>query len=215
MFKALFCFVCVLLSGVVFESESAAMTMSQEWRFRVYLDDKEIGFHDFELTHSDGRQLLRSRASFEYRLLFVKLYEYEHDNTEIWQNDCLTGINSRTEANGTPFSVVGEFKGDVLVLEGSEGVTELPGCNRTFAYWNPSFLEQKKLINSQNGELLDVEISEPELEEIVVRGKRQPAWRYQLTARDMKIQLWYSQDKKWLGLESEARGGRRLRYVLI
>jgi hypothetical protein len=85
----------------------------------------------------------------------------------------------------------------------------------SFAYWNPVFLQEDRLINVQNGEVLDIEVSEPELVELEVRGVMQPAYRYELGAGEMKIDLWYSENNEWLALETDARGGRRLRYKLL
>ena len=188
---------------------------SQEWKFRVYLDDKEIGYHDFTLQELDNQRTMQSEANFEYRLMFVKLYGYEHENTETWTGDCLTGIESRTDANGQPFRVSGSLQGDRFILSGTAGEAELPSCSMTFAYWNPVFLQQDRLINVQNGEVIDVKVSEPELVQLEVRGVLQPAWRYQLGAGEMNIELWYSENHEWLALETDARGGRRLRYELL
>lgn len=188
---------------------------NQEWRFQVYLDDKEIGYHDFVLEQVDNQQRLQSEASFEYRLLFVKLYGYEHENTETWSGDCLTEIESTTDANGKPFQVSGSLKGDRFVVNGTAGEAELPPCSMSFAYWNPAFLQQERLINVQNGEFLEIQVSEPELVQLEVRGVVQPAYRYLLGAGELKIELWYSENNEWLALETEARGGRRLRYQLL
>jgi hypothetical protein len=38
------------------------------------------------------------------------------------------------------------------------------------------------------------------------------AWR--IKARDMQIDLWYSEDNQWLALQSPTEGGRLLRYEL-
>lgn len=194
---------------------ASVVAEGQEWRFRVYLDDKEIGYHDFVLQEMDNQRTLQSEANFEYRLLFVKLFGYEHENTETWAGDCLTGIESKTDANGKPFKVSGSLQGDRFVLSGTAGDAELPSCSMTFAYWNPVFLQQDRLINVQNGEVLDIEVSEPELVQLEVRGVMQTAWRYQLGAGEMKIELWYSENHEWLALETDARGGRRLRYQLL
>jgi hypothetical protein len=204
-----------ILAIVILVQAAAAAAADQEWRFRVFLDDKEIGYHDFVLEEVDNELRLQSEANFEYRLMFVKLYGYEHENTETWAGGCLTGIDSKTDANGKPFQVSGSLEGNGFVLNGAEGEVVLPSCSMTFAYWNPSFLKQERLINSQNGEVLDVEVSEPELVEIEVRGILQPALRYRLGAGEMKIELWYSETHEWLALETEARGGRRLRYQLL
>ena len=194
---------------------ASVMAADQEWRFQVYLDDKKIGTHDFVLQELDNQRKLLSEANFEYRLMFVKLYGYEHENTETWAGDCLTGIESKTDANGKPFQVSGSLQGDRFVLSGTAGEAELPSCNMSFAYWNPVFLQQERLINVQNGEVLDIEVSEPELVQIEVRGVMQPAYRYLLDAGELKIELWYSENNEWLALETEARGGRRLRYQLL
>ena len=194
---------------------ASVMAADQEWRFQVYLDDKKIGTHDFVLQELDNQRKLLSEASFEYRLLFVKLYGYEHENIETWAGDCLTGIESKTDANGKPFQVSGSLQGDRFVLNGTAGEAELPSCSMSFAYWNPVFLQQDRLINVQNGEFLDIEVSEPELVQIEVRGVMQPAYRYMLGAGELKIELWYSENNEWLALETEARGGRRLRYQLL
>ena len=85
----------------------------------------------------------------------------------------------------------------------------------SFAYWNPEFLRQERLINTQNGEVVDVEVSDPELVQLEVRGDQRKAWKYQLQAVEMQIDLWYSENNEWLALESDAKGGRRLRYELM
>jgi hypothetical protein len=205
----------ILLVIVLLAQTSAIFAQDREWRFRVYLDDKEIGHHDFVLEQTNDQLKLQSEASFEYRLMFVKLYGYEHENTETWSGNCLTGIESTTDANGKAYAVSGSIDGDRFLLNGSFGEIELPTCSMSFAYWNPVFLQQERLINSQNGEVLEIEVSQPEWVELEVRGVVQPAWRYRLGAGEMKIELWYSENHEWLALETEARGGRRLRYQLL
>ena len=157
------------------------------WRFRVYLDDKEIGYHEFRVREQDGFRRLETEANFKYKLLFFTLYEYEHENTEIWKGDCLTEIQARTDANGDPYEIKGTQAEDRFVLESSEGSAELPSCVMSFAYWNPAFLEQDRLLNSQNGDFVDVEVGEPERVDLEVRGTVRPALRravaFQLTSR--------------------------------
>jgi len=194
---------------------SLADVNERAWRFRVYLDDKEIGYHEFRLLEEDGRRRLETEASFEYKLLFFTLYEYAHENVEVWQDDCLAQIESRTDANGAPYQVKGALAQDRFVLLAGEEPAELPACVMSFAYWNPAFLSQDRLLNSQNGEFMEVEVGAPERVQVEVRGIVQPALRYRLEAKEMGIELYYSESQEWLALEADAAGGRKLRYELI
>jgi hypothetical protein len=76
-------------------------------------------------------------------------------------------------------------------------------------------LQQERLLNSQNGEYVDVAVSEPAQVQIEVRGTVLPALRYRLESEQLGIELWYSQDQQWLGLEADTESGRKLRYELI
>ena len=187
----------------------------QAWRFRVYLDDREIGYHHFQLADAGDRRVLRSEADFEYRLMFLTLYEYEHENRETWSGDCLHSVDSRTDANGEPFSVEGRRTAGAFRVEARGGTTRLPECVMSFAYWNPAFLRQERLLNTQNGEYLEIEVSNPVPESRVVHGEERPALRYRLEAGELSLVLWYSTDNEWLALESEVKGGRTLRYELM
>jgi len=196
-------------------SEPLPESEADAWRFRVYLDDREIGYHHFYLQRSGDLSVLRSEANFEYRLMFVKLFHYEHENRETWRGDCLRSIESRTDSNGEPYRVAGQAESGYFRVAGSAGEATLPECVMSFAYWNPAFLDQGRLLNTQNGEFLDVEISPPVAEPLTVRGELQPAYRYRLEAGELQLDLWYSTNKEWLALESEVRGGRKLRYELL
>jgi len=198
------------------QPEAAAdLTAGDSWRFRVWLDDKEIGYHNFFLAKNGDMSQLHSEASFEYKMLFVKLYGYEHVNRETWVGNCLQSIDSRTDANGEPYVVSGRRKGGEFELGGTGGEATLPECVMSFAYWNPSFLKQDRLLNTQNGEYLDVQISPPLFEELEVQGEKRPSYRYRLAAGALNLDLWYSMDRQWLALESETEGGRKLRYELL
>ena len=182
------------------------------WLFKVFLDDKEIGYHNFYVAEHKGMKQLKSVANFEYKLLFVRLFHYEHENSEIWTGDCLQSIKSRTDVNGEPFQVDGRREAGQFRVDSNGGEASLPECVMSFAYWNPKFLEQSSLLNTQDGEFLEVDISTPVFEELEVLGESRPSYRYRLAAGALNLDLWYSTNNEWLALESEVQGGRILRY---
>jgi len=187
---------------------------AREWNFDVFLGGDRVGYHRFELRRSDDHEKLVSEANFRVKLAFITLYRYQHRNTETWQGDCLQRIESTTNANGKRYDVRGERAGGVLEIEAGGLREEAPGCIKTFAYWDPDFLEERALLNSQTGEILPVDVVRMAEEVITVRGREVTAERFRLRTKDLDVDLWYSADREWLGLASTTRDGRTIRYVL-
>ena len=192
----------------VTDEKSAA---SQQYHFRVFVDDIEVGIHRYDVEQLGGQQHVKSVADFKYKWSFVTLYDYQHQNHEIWSDGCLARIESSTDANGEDYSVLGEQSDQGFVVNGKDGQQMLPACVQTFAYWDPKFLDADKLLNSQNGEYLDVKVTGPEPDVLQLHGQEQPASRYRLTAGKLDLQLWYSASGEWLGLQSRTESGRMLR----
>lgn len=186
---------------------------AKKWQFDVALDGKPIGTHTFELQQDGAKQVLTTEASFDVRFLFITAFRYRHENTEIWNNGCLSSIDASTDNNGEQFDVRGKLSERNFELRSGGGPATLPRCVQTFAYWNPAILESEKLLNSQTGAYEDVTVTLEGREQVAVAGEPVEALRYRLSAQAGDITLWYSSsDNTWLGLEAPAKGGRKIRY---
>lgn len=204
---------CVFLFAS--KAEASSTEESREWSFRVLLDGKEVGEQHFVATDEDGKTRLETRAEFKVKILFMTVYRYMHRNVETWDGNCLGTIESSTDANGKPYAVIGQQRDGFFELNGGGQKEKLPECIMSFAYWNHSFLKHDRLLNTQNGDYLEVEISEPEQEFLTVRGEKVTALKYRLAAGELDLQLWYSLDNEWLALESTTKGNRVLSYELL
>jgi len=183
--------------------------------FNVFLDDAKIGFHRFEISGADfGASEVQSQANFDVKFLFITAFKYRHLNAETWSNGCLESIEAHTNSNGKRTQVSGGVSSDGFVLDNGGGVRELPECIMSFAYWNPEFLEQKRLLNPQTGEYLDVSIESLGQVQTRVGNSDVEAAAYRISAHNVEVTVWYSLDLEWLALESPAKGGRTLRYEL-
>ncbi len=203
----------MLIACAVASGAAAAELPEKQWQFDVALDGKPIGFHTFELQQDGSRQVLTTEASFDVKFLFVTAFRYRHQNTEIWNDGCLSSISASTDSNGKQFEVRGELDGESFDLQSADGSVTLPACEQTFAYWNPAVLESTRLLNSQTGVYEDVTVTVEGPDQVTVGGESVDALRYRLSAQAGDIKLWYSsEDKTWLGLEAPAKGGRKIRY---
>lgn len=184
------------------------------WDFSVFLDDRKIGFHRFERRGDPERHEVSSEASFDVRFLFLNAFSYRHNNNEVWDGGCLERIESSTQQNGDRQSVTGTRDENGFILDTGNTQRSLDECVMTFAYWNPDFLEQQRLLNPQTGEYLPIEVQALGLRSLTVRGKAVPATGYRVVAKGTELTVWYSENLEWLGLESKAKGGRVIRYEL-
>ena len=208
-----------LLAGLMYSVTAllplaAYANTEQEWSFKVYLDDTPIGYHDFSIKHAEGYHTMSTQARFDVTFLKIPLFKYRHQNVEQWSNRCLESITSTTDQNGRLFRVDGSTTDTGFRISANEVDVTLPSCVSTFAYWDKSFLQHSQLLNSQTGEYLQVDVEHLGEQSIPLSDTSLPAKRYRLTANELDIELWYSSDGRWLGLESMTGNGRLLRYVI-
>lgn len=208
---------CVLTAMVLAHVNLASASQVNEWRFAVSLDDKPIGYHRFALNEREQSRELISEARFDVKVLFINAYSYAHQARELWQGDCLLELEARTDDNGERIAVRGARDDDGFIVTTPQRSNELRDCVQTFAYWNPSILTATRLLNPQTGEYVPVTVSRLGRETLIARGQPIEADRYRIVGDSssgarMQIDLWYSPNREWLGLESLAEGGRRLRY---
>ena len=182
---------------------------AQEWVFDAVLNDKVIGQHTF--IYEDEKTI--SNANFKFEYLFMD-FIYQHKSTETWQGDCLKTILSKTDDDGDLYEVSGHITTDQFLVTTNNKATELPLCIMTFAYGNPKILEQKKLMNSQNGEYLDVDIQFIREENHIVKGKEILTDLWEIRAKsddgDLLVHLWYDENMNWVSLKSQTPIGDML-----
>ena len=198
--KKILCFIALVISN---------FTYAQEWKFDALLNDKIIGQHTF--IYEDEKTI--SNANFKFEYLFMD-FIYQHKSTETWQGDCLKTISSKTDDDGDLYEVSGHIGTDRFLVTTNNKTSELPSCVMTFAYGNPKILEQKKLMNSQSGEYLDVDIQFIREENHIVKGEDilTDLWRIEanIDDGDLLIHLWYDKNMNWVSLKSQTPIGDML-----
>jgi hypothetical protein len=184
-------------------------TYAEEWKFDAVLNDKVIGQHTF--IYENEKTI--SNANFKFEYLFMD-FIYQHKSTETWQEGCLKTISSKTDDDGDLYEVSGHIGTDRFLVTTNNKTSELPSCVMTFAYGNPKILEQKKLMNSQSGEYLDVDIQFIREENHIVKGEDilTDLWRIEanIDDGDLLIHLWYDKNMNWVSLKSQTPIGDML-----
>ena len=212
-------YVFLLCCISIFNVAHASSSIDKNWQFTVYLDGDEIGFHNFSIIQNEEYQKIYSSARFNVKFLFINAYSYKHDNEELWQGQCLNSINAVTDDNGDLYNVSGEAYNGAFIVNTAENNSNkkqnkyLP-CIKTFAYWDPEFLKETTLLNSQTGEMMEVDSEFIGTDTLRHNGEEVVARHYRLHGKDLQIDLWYSVDDHWLALESLTESGRVVRYAI-
>lgn len=196
----------------------ATPSAKDELTFEVSLDDRPIGVHRFRIADGGAMRVVESEASFDVRILRVPVYRYRHSNTETWQNGCLKQIDSETDANGTPYAVdLSKTATGYRIVTPHETQTYQGDCLMSFAYWDQRFLRQQRLLNTQTGELIAVEIQSLGESERKIANRTVPVKGFRVLAAPQNVDIkvfYHSVDGRWVALESVLENGRLLRYAL-
>ena len=191
--KKIICFVFLVMSNFAY---------AEVWEFDAVLNDKVIGQHTF--IYEDERTV--SDANFKFEYLFMD-FIYQHKSSETWQGNCLKTISSKTDDDGDFYDVRGYMEDNQFMVTTNNKTSELPLCVMTFAYGNPKILDQKKLMNAQNGEYMDVDIQFLREENHMVKGKDILTDLWQIEAKgddgDLLVYLWYDKNMNWVSLKSQ------------
>lgn len=195
----------------------ATASAREQLTFAVTLDDQPIGVHRFRIAEDDATRVVESEAAFDVRILRVPVYRYRHSNTEIWRDGCLKQIESETDANGRRHAVdlSKTAQGYTIATLGRTKAYEV-GCLMSFAYWDQRILRQRRLLNTQTGELIAVEIQPlgESKREIANQTLTVEGFRILAEPQNIDIKVFYHRaDGRWVALESVLENGRILRYL--
>lgn len=195
-------------------SQEAWSASSQTYDFKVFLGKDEIGRQRFDVYSEGDRTQVRVDARFTVKFLYITVYTYRHTNVETWEGTCLREIRAETDDNGESFFVNGIFRNGRLQVRTQAGDWIGEGCIKTFAYWNPEWIKDERLLNSQTGEHQPASILVVGEETIPVQGVPTRTTHRRIVTDKFTIDLWYTLNGRWVALRSTTKKGDTLRYTL-
>jgi hypothetical protein len=157
---------------------------------------------------------VKTKIAMKVKIGFFTAFRYEHDSTEIWRDGLLQSLVSKTYDDGDDLAVTGEATVGGFKAVGPHGAFVAPAdILTTNCMWLPTLVEEKKLIDAQNGVLVGL-VSKPLGEERVkVKGKDRPAERHSILTPFVGGSLWYDLAGNWVRSRLEIKG-ETLEYSL-
>ena len=184
--------------------------------FDVYRKGARIGAHTIRFsTAGAGKLLVASELDLAVKVAFITAYRYHQVGEDVWDNDTLVATRIETDDDGVRTSVVVEARDSVLAVTGPNGAyTTALGAMTDLSFWNEAITRGRPLIDSQSGDLIDIQVQPSTLETIEVRGRMVEAARFPMAAsRGRSGTVWYDAEGDLVQAEVITRG-ETLSYVL-
>lgn len=204
----LFLITLLLLVGL----KSTAFAQSEleegvvEILFKVFLDNKLVGTHIFNLEYQGKQVLVKSDMQLEGKFWGLLPFKYTHQSQEQWQDGCLVSLQSQTLKRGKTINVSASSDASGLSIDSNDKTEVVSGCVKSFAYWDYSKLVGNQLLNTENGELVNVEIKQ-------ANNQNDKYKSLLIQSSEADINLEYSPSGEWLSLKSKLEVGGLLHYI--
>ncbi len=173
--------------------------------FEILRADDPFGRHTLTFEEKDGELHVKIDIRLQYKVAFVTLFNYEHENREVWRDGKLVSIETKTDDDGDKFWLKAKATAEGLAVEGSSGSYLAPADTFPTSYWNIGTIDKTELLDTQSGRIASMTVTPVGKEDLVIDGKTIAARKYQMRG-DIELDVWYGPNDEMLKIEFSARG---------
>ena len=190
-------FIAAMGLALASQVNAASIPSSGRLDFDVIRKGKDIGDHSYKFSGSANALSVRVSTDIVVKvpLIRVTAYSFKHSSVEKWSGGKLVKISSKTNDDGTPHQL----------NTGGNGM--LPA-----SLWNADALRNGKLLNTVDGSIMSVRVSDLGAETVPVKGGNVTAHHYRLS-QGLDRDLWYDGDGNLARVTFKADDGSTVTYV--
>lgn len=180
--------------------------------YKVLRKGKKFGKHSVRFKRDGDVLTATTDVALEAGFGPIKVFTYTLNATETWKDGVLVKLSGDVDDDGKEGDVEAKRADDKLIVSGTKYQGEAPGGIIPASHWNFAQMQSTQLLSTEDGELLDVKVTNQGREIVKVAGQDIEATRY-LMDSDIDVTLWYHADGRWVKLAFEARN-QEIEYVL-
>ena len=181
--------------------------------FEVLRDGSSIGTHIVRFQEEGETLTVEHEVRIAVTIAFITVYRYEQDRTETYRDGQLVAFHNRTDDDGDVTEVTGSAVEGGMEVVGPEVSHTVPAGMVLTGYWNHETVERTRLLDSGDGTVLEIAVTDGGLETVEAWGRQVEAWRYALSG-GMEKELWYDAAGIWVRMRQVARDGSIIEYLL-
>lgn len=175
-------------------------------KFEVTRKGSPLGVVMERFGSDRGDGIVEVFIDFRVDLAMLTLYRYEHRARERWRGGRLVALDSVTNDDGAAQQVTARAAGDRLRVSGEQGELTAPPDILPSSYWHPRFVEQRRMLDSQLGRVLEFAITEAGRETVAALGRPVDCTRYAMRG-DVDLDFWYDDRRVWQKMAFTIKGG--------
>jgi len=189
---------------------AAAETM----RFAIVRNGQQIGTYAIEINRKGPEISVAAVTDLTVTVLFVTAYRLQHTENERWVNGRLVALQSTSDDNGTRHSVSATTKGSNLEVT-VDGKASLIDPNVMLEnFWNPQLLARPAMLNTQDGQVTRVSVSDGGEEDLTINDQTVRTHRYTVNSRYSQ-DVWFDSQSHLVLTKFQASDGSVIMYIPI
>lgn len=208
-------FAIVAIVFAMFGGQSFAYAKSLS--YTVFRDGKPIGTHGYEINAIGDETVVKVATDIKVKVLFVTAYQFIHSSEEHWNGEKLVLIKSTTNDDGVDKKLDAVKKGTVIavnsVIKKDDRISKAPQDVIPASLWNPATVSQSTLLNTVDGSMMEVKITDLGEEDVPANGGNVKAKHYQITG-ELTRELWFDQKGDLVRARFPAKDNSEIIYAL-
>ena len=181
--------------------------------FSVFRKGKEIGSHKVNFKGEPENFTVKAECHLAVNLLFFTAYKFEYSSVAQWSEGVLNSLDVSTTINGIKSSVIARRKNNELSIKGKNGKSRVKLPIFPTDHWHFGVVDENIVINTLTGDLNKVVILRKNQERLTCGSRTFLAQGYSYTG-DLKTDVWYDEEKRWVGMQFEGSDGSFVNYKL-
>lgn len=185
--------------------------------YTVLRNGDAIGTHTIALSGSDGQHAVRIDTDIKVKIAFITAYKFLHSSTETWADGRLVKLSSETDDDGTAKKLDATSNGGSVVananVQGSRLDTTAPADVIPASLWNSAIVEQTRIMNTLDGHLMTVSVTDLGEESVAANGRQVSARHFRMQG-DLERDLWFDTFANLVRVQFKGADGSDIVYAL-
>lgn len=177
--------------------QASSLPSQGNLRFDVIRKGKDIGDHSYAFSGAPGAYSVKVTTDIAVKVPLIRLnaYVFKQNSVETWAGGKMTAIQSATNDDGTAHQL------------NQPGQGLLPA-----SLWNDDIVKSRKLLNTIDGKVMAVRVTDLGTQTVPVRGGQVSAHHYRISG-ELDRDVWYDSDGNLAHVSFTADDGSTVTYL--